>query len=383
MKFLKKIRLPLVLGMIAILISQSMGPISANELDRLRREQEALSREIQQQQQQLQRNQREIKTVTTDINQLEKNMDRVQNEIDDQKKRLADTEEKVKEVIGELAEAEEKLAFRTDALAARVKEIFINGQVNYMEVLLQSSSINDLLTRMVLLEKLMEQDVVLLEEIQAERYAIEIKKASIELKRTEIIAIKLDTERKEKELLAKARQRQNWLISLETSAESLEKALDDLEEDNKKIEKMIQEELAKRGTGGQGIVGKAAWPTPGYTRVSSDYGMRRHPIFRIKRMHTGIDIAAPMNVNVVAADFGRVMYSDWLGGYGKTIIVDHGKSTSTLYAHLNIISVKEGDQVTRGQVIGKIGSTGQSTGPHLHFEVRLNGSHTNPWPYLR
>jgi murein DD-endopeptidase MepM/ murein hydrolase activator NlpD len=383
LELLHKIKLPLAVGIIMLFISQVLGPVSANELDRLRREQETLSRQIKQQEQQLKQNQQQIRNVTSDINQLERDIERVQREINVLKKRLADTEKRVEEVEAELADAEERLAIRTGVLAARVKEIFINGQINYLEILLQSSSINDLLTRMVLLEKLMEQDIVLLEEIEAERYAIEVKKASLEIKRTEINSIKLDTERKERDLLAKTRQRQNWLASLETNAEALEKALDQLEEDSKKIEKMIQEELAKRGSGGQGIVGKAAWPTPGYTRISSDYGMRRHPILRAQRMHTGIDIAAPMYINAVAAEFGRVMYADWLGGYGKTIIIDHGKSTSTLYAHLNTISVNVGDQVTRGQVIGKVGSTGQSTGPHLHFEVRINGSHINPWPYLR
>lgn len=380
---LKKIRLPLVIGLMGILLMYLLAPVSADELTRLRQEQEALSRQIEQRQQELLRTEREIRSVATDINKLELDIEKVQREIDDLKKQLADTEAKVKETEEELEEALERLAERTDALAARVKEIFINGQVNYIEVLLQSNSINDLLTRMVLLEKLMEQDMALLEIIEAERNAIELKKAELELKKTEIVAIKLDTERKEQDLLAKTRERQIWLASLETDSEALSQALDDLEEDSKEVERLIQAALAASGSWGEGIVGKAAWPTPGYTRVSSDYGMRLHPILRTQRMHTGIDIAAPRGVDIVAADFGKVILADWMGGYGRTIIIDHGQGVSTLYAHQNDLLVKQGDNVTKGQVIGKVGSTGQSTGPHLHFEVRLNGTHTNPWPYLR
>ena len=383
MELIKKLRVPIAIVLAGVFLGQLLVPVSANEkLDALRRQQQNISREIKEQEKQIQQKTSEIRDVSTDINKLERTIDNVKRDINSLKKRLNDTENMVTIAEGELAEAEARFDERTDVLATRVREIFINGQVNYLEVIFQATSINDLLTRMVLLEKLMEQDMLLLNEIEAERIAIEEKKAALEKKRADIVAIKLETEQKEKELLAKTRERQQWLASLQTDRKALEKALDELEETSNRIAEQIRREQAKNSKG-SGIVGKGAWPTPGYTRVSSDYGMRLHPILRSQRMHTGIDIAAPSGVNIVAVDNGRVIYADWLGGYGKTVIIDHGKGLSTLYAHQSSILVKVGDEVIRGDVIGKIGSTGQSTGPHLHFEVRKDGAHTNPWPFLR
>ncbi|MDW7674645.1 MAG: peptidoglycan DD-metalloendopeptidase family protein [Bacillota bacterium] len=378
---MKKLRVPLAIMTVLLFLSQVLIPVSANELDKLRQQQQENSRQIQQQEKQLQQTQKQVNAVSSEISRLEQNIDWVKRDIESLKVQLAKTEAQVVETEMELLEAEERQQQRLEVLSARLKEVFINGQVNYMEVILQASSINDLLTRMVMLEKIMEQDMALLDEIEAERQIIEEKKVSLEQKREEIVAIKLDTERKEKDLLVKTRQRQEWLVSLESDAAAIEKALDELEALDKEIEKMLQAALAN--SKGEGITKPASWPVPGYQRVSSDYGMRLHPILRTRRMHTGIDIAAPSGVNIVATDFGTVVYADWLGGYGKTVIIDHGKGMSSLYAHQSTILVKVGDEVARGDVIGKIGSTGQSTGPHLHFEVRINGTHTNPWAYLR
>lgn len=382
MEFIKKLRIPIVIVLTVVFISQVLIPVSANELDRLRREQETINRNMKQQEEKIKETQKEINSVSGDINQLERSMEQVEQEINALNKRLTETEKKVLETEAELRDAEERFDQRTDVLAARLREIFINGQVNYVEVLLQSTSINDLLTRMVLMEKLMEQDMVLLDEIEAERIAIEEKKMVLEEKKAEISEIKLATEKKQQELLAKKRERQQWLASLQSDREVLAKALDELEDLSNQVAEKIRAEQAKNSKG-EGIVGIANWPTPGYNRVSSEYGMRLHPVLNTRRMHTGIDIAAPRGANIVAVDYGRVIYADWLGGYGKTIIIDHGKEISTLYAHQNDLLVKVGDEVTRGQVIGKVGSTGQSTGPHLHFEVRKGGSHINPWPYLK
>lgn len=129
--------------------------------------------------------------------------------------------------------------------------------------------------------------------------------------------------------------------------------------------------------------GKMLWPTPGYSRITSDYGMRVHPILKTKRMHTGIDIAAPMGAKVVAALDGGVIYVGWNGAYGRTVIVDHGSGISTMYPHLSKSLVKVGQEVRAGQKIAEVGSTGWSTGPHIHFEVRKNGDPINPWPYLK
>jgi len=160
-----------------------------------------------------------------------------------------------------------------------------------------------------------------------------------------------------------------------------EKALDEMEEAQRKLNKMIAELQAKQKKGYMGTA-TFAWPTPGYTRITSPYGWRIHPIYKTRRMHTGIDIGAPAGSNIVAATHGEVIYADWLGGYGKTVVLDHGGGISTMYAHTSVILVEVGQKVRKGQVIAKVGSTGVSTGPHLHFEVKINGNHTDPWKYF-
>ncbi|MCL2415472.1 MAG: M23 family metallopeptidase, partial [Defluviitaleaceae bacterium] len=125
-----------------------------------------------------------------------------------------------------------------------------------------------------------------------------------------------------------------------------------------------------------------SWPVQGTRSVNSHYGNRRHPSTGRTSFHTGVDLRAPHGTNVLAAQEGTVIFSGWQRGYGNTIIIDHGGGITTLYAHQSRNLVSSGDRVTRGQVIGRSGATGTATGAHLHFEVRRNGSHINPRPFL-
>ena len=132
----------------------------------------------------------------------------------------------------------------------------------------------------------------------------------------------------------------------------------------------------------QYIGGEMAWPVPGYTRITSNYGMRTHPITGIYKLHTGVDIGAPMGANFVASNDGIVTKAEYNGAYGNMIIIDHGGGISTLYAHGSEILVTVGQKVKKGESVLKVGSTGYSTGAHAHFEVRVNGQEVNPLPYI-
>ncbi|MBA4370011.1 MAG: hypothetical protein C0418_00320 [Coriobacteriaceae bacterium] len=135
--------------------------------------------------------------------------------------------------------------------------------------------------------------------------------------------------------------------------------------------------------GGSGLyAGTMSWPVPASSRITSYYGWRTHPILRTRRFHHGLDIGAPSGSAIVAAGTGEVIWAGWRGGYGKVVMIDHGEGCVTVYAHMSSIGVSVGQAVDQGQRIGAVGSTGLSTGPHLHFEVRANGESRNPLEYL-
>ena len=163
--------------------------------------------------------------------------------------------------------------------------------------------------------------------------------------------------------------------------EEIDKMIDELQADADAMTNTIINAGSSSGNS-QYIGGVLAWPTPSTSYITSPFGYRTHPISGTYKFHTGIDIGASRNSAIIAANDGKVILSGWNGGYGKCIVVDHGGGITTLYAHCNSLYVGVGAYVSRGQTIAAVGSTGNSTGPHLHFEVRVNGSYKNPLNYV-
>jgi len=208
-----------------------------------------------------------------------------------------------------------------------------------------------------------------------------MKKSDLEVKKKELERALQQQESMKEQLDLQKKEKQQILASVQQEREAYEKALAELEESSRKLEAMIRQ---LQGGSSEALgTGVFTWPTPGYTTITSPYGMRYHPILKTRKMHTGVDIGAPMSATIVAADSGKVIYAGWMEGYGQVLVIDHGNGLSTLYAHQSAFLVSNGQTVTKGQAIGKVGSTGWSTGPHLHFEVRINGSYTDPMPYLK
>ncbi|HHY59992.1 MAG TPA: peptidoglycan DD-metalloendopeptidase family protein [Clostridia bacterium] len=357
--------------------------VYGDELEELRRQQEQIERQIQQRRQEIQAKDREIKSLSQQMEELNRNIEAVEKDLENLAQQLAAATHRVEQAEQELKEAEDRLAERTDIFKNRLVEIYTLGDVSYLEVLMESTSMTDFLVRMELLQKIAEHDMKLLDELEAERAAVEEKKAELERERDHIAQIKGETENKKARLAAQQEEKAKLVNALRTEKAVIERALAEEEETSRRIAAQIREILARLGDDRKFSGGKLAWPAPGYTRITSEYGMRMHPILKTQRMHTGIDIAAPAGAKVIAAESGQVMMAGYYGAYGNTVIINHGSGITTLYAHLSAITVKQGDEVLRGDQIGKVGSTGLSTGPHLHFEVRENGEPVNPWSYLK
>ncbi|ACA58847.1 murein hydrolase activator EnvC family protein [Candidatus Desulforudis audaxviator] len=287
---------------------------------------------------------------------------------------------RLKEAESELADAEARLQEMNALFAARVRSAYENGNITYLEVLLGAQSFNEFVTRVEFLKEILARDVALIEQIEEERLAIERQKEAIEERRAQVQSLRSEQEAAYRSLLNEQREKESLLAVARGNLAQFEAEVDKLEREEQEILRQIALQRA-----GKDVLhtGKFAWPVPNYTRVSSDFGWRRHPILGVQRFHDGIDIPAPYGAAVVAGGTGRVLYVGTLRGYGNVIVLDHGGGVTTLYAHLSTMGVSEGQIVAQGETIARVGSTGLSTGPHLHFTVREHGEVVSPWNYLR
>ncbi len=313
------------------------------------------------------------------IQTLEKEIDQSEEEIESLKSRISTTEANISNAEKNIAVAEENIENKQDVMGERVDVMYRNGTIGYAEVLLNSKNLTDLLTNLDMVKKIVNHDVELLKEMKTQRDIIEEEKIGLENQKQQLVSLKSNVEKKQQMLVVSRGEQESLRKDLAKDKVAVEKMLD---ETKKKADELTKELRSLQSTGDY-VGGELQWPVPGYTRVTSPFGNRIHPILQTKKFHTGIDIAAPSGKNVVAAGAGKVITAGTLGSYGKAVIIDHGGGIMTLYAHNSKLLVSNGDTVTKGQGIALIGSTGASTGPHLHFEVRKNGQYVNPIPYVK
>ena len=376
----KSILLVLIVGLILMCFSIA----SADELEELRREQEAVQRQMEEEKEALKQSQKQFSSLSEQVKYLEDQIALVERELNILSNNLKGAEQLCREAEEELTLVENELQQKIEFFKERLKQIYQNGDVNLLEVITQSTSFTDFLVRFELLKKIAEQDMKMVEEIDRQRLLAEEKKAELEKKRDYVALLKKQSEAKVTQLAAQRSEQQVLLDNVRYEKSTIERALAELEKDSELLGNKIRELQLSRARGGLvAPTGTFHWPTPGYTRITSDYGMRKHPILRISSMHTGVDIAAPNGSKAVVGELGEVIYTGWFGGYGWTVVVYHGGGISSMYPHLSRITVKEGQIVTRGEQVGLVGTSGLSTGPHIHFEVRQDGTPVNPWPYLR
>jgi murein DD-endopeptidase MepM/ murein hydrolase activator NlpD len=322
----------------------------------------------------------QTKDVTSQIEELDKKMDIAAQELEKVQQDLDKLNKDINITTKELKEAEEKIADKQDTFNSRLRVMYKNGNVGYLEVLLSSANIRDFLSRKQMIQSITDHDVDLIKYMKEQRDNINKKKTKLQAQRASVETTKAKLQDRKANLAKATRAKEDLMIELNKDLKKAEEQYDNLN----KLAKDIESEIVKRQRAdGPYSGGVMTWPVPVYTRISSYFGYRIHPVFKTKKLHTGLDIASASGNNVVAAADGTVIYSGTLGGYGKTIMIDHGGGIVTLYGHNSSLVVSEGTQVKRGTTIAKIGSTGVATGPHCHFEVRKNGSYVDPMPYLK
>lgn len=347
----------------------------------LQTEREELQNQINDANGQLEDVQNELSENLKQVQKLDEKIFTSQQELDEINTKIAELQTSMEEVEAKLEEAEENYKKQKELLDNRLIAVYESSDTQYLDVILSSRSVSEFLSNYFLITELATKDTELLEEMQEKKQGIETSKKQIENSKEQLATMKANQTKTAKVLENTKTVRENFISKLSDQEKSIQEQIDEYNTRFAEINSEILK-LTMDGIDTQYIGGELAWPVPGYTRISSKYGMRTHPITGVYKLHTGVDISAPMGANFIAANDGIVTKAGYNSAYGNMVIIDHGGGVSTLYAHGSEILVQVGQTVKRGEVVLKVGSTGYSTGPHAHFEVRLNGVVTDPMPYI-
>jgi murein DD-endopeptidase MepM/ murein hydrolase activator NlpD len=330
----------------------------------------------------------------------------VQGEMSDTMLKVQETEDKILKYKKEVAELGEKMDTlqksidestaklqiasqnyeeKSDMLARRLVAMYEAGDTQYLDVLLKSKSITEFISRYYIIQEVAEYDSILINEVEQEKNNIEQTKQKLENEQAEIKIVKAKNEQTTIVLSNMQTLQKSYINELSADEKKLQEQITEYKNDQAEIERQILLATNVINPDIQYTGGEMLWPVAiSGTVITSDYGVREHPIQGVIKEHTGIDIGnTPTGTPVVAAADGVVTYAGWLGGYGNCVMINHGEGVVTLYGHGNKILTSVNKKVKKGETIMEVGSTGNSTGPHLHFEVRVNGSCTSPWQFVK
>jgi len=370
----------LAYGLALVWILMAIGPVFANDLES---QQEQVQQQMQVQQDKKANAQQKVDHVTDQLRTVQMQLEQAEGDYRIVQAKLIATEAQIVTNTKILSAAEERLAERGKMLNKRVRDIYQNGQLSYLDVLLGANDFGDLTTRLDVLQRVIHKDLDLILKVRAERELILQTQNALTQDKASILDLKQVVEEKKKTIASSKKEQEKLLDVAVSERDTADQAYNDLMATSQSIEQMIRRNHSPvpTGSGPASGSGAMAWPTA-VREITSPFGWRTHPIFGTQRYHSGIDIGADYGDLVSAADGGVVIFADWMGGYGKAVIIDHGKGISTLYGHNSELLVTEGQHVRKGEAISRVGSTGYSTGPHLHFEVRQDGSPVSPLNYL-
>ena len=327
----------------------------------------------------------EKSTVLKQIELLDNQIDAMNDEISLQAAVVAQLSDVIAETEQQIIDTQAKEDEQYVKLKDRVRVMYEHGDVSYIGVLLESDGFFDFLSRYEIISQISTYEKQLFEEIKTLKQEIIDHKASLEQNKADEIAVQKELEASKAELDKQMAAKNAQMSKIEDAQdEELEKlrAIDKEEQRLSAEVKAMATKLAAQNKKDY-VSGTLTWPCPGNTRITSKFGMRFHPVLKYNKLHTGVDVGAPKGAKIVAANSGTVITSTYNAAYGNYVMVDHGGNMVTLYAHMSSRSVKKGDVVKKGQQLGLVGSTGYSTGPHLHFEVIKSGKYVDPMSYFK
>ena len=368
----------LVAALLAILLIVScVGAASyayADALSDAKRELESVQAQLKNLKSQIESGKKEAKVLQSKLTDLDRSITAAEAAVDKLNAEIVVTKGRVAEAQAALNNKESEVADQDELMGLRIRNMYKNGEVSILQILLGSESITDLMTNIDMAARIMDNDVDLLHQLEAQYETLHDY-------REELKALQASLEAQQK---AATEQQQ----SLESARADVATTKASIEQNTKLLEQQVDAmnaeanaltaEILKLQTDAAYVGGTMLWPVPASTRITSPFGYRIHPILGTNKLHTGIDIGVGSYNEVLAVNAGTVIKAAWNNSYGYMVMIDHGGGIVTLYAHNTKLLVKTGDVVTKGQQVAWSGSTGMSTGPHVHFEVRLNGVYQDP-----
>ena len=341
-----------------------------------------LQRQTEEQQAKTNEASAKVESVSERLRQIQEELRVATAEYKEVKGQLDSVEDKISDNTELLQKTEADLKVKNKKLQQRVRDIYINGQISYVDVLFGAKDFADLMTRMDVLKRIIKHDYDLIMKVKEEKATVENTRAQLEKDKAEAEVLVADAQAKKAKVEDKESEQQVLLDQAIYDRDTSERMYEEIMAASQEVANMIRRsQMSSAGySGAPAGAGGMIWPISG--PITSEFGWRTHPIFGTARFHSGLDIGGDYGMPIYAAASGTVIYAGWISGYGNAVIIDHGGGVTTLYGHNDSLNVSEGENVAQGQVIAMCGSTGNSTGPHCHFEVRENGEPVSPYGYL-
>ena len=341
-----------------------------------------LQRQAEEQQAKTNEASAKVENVSERLRQIQEELRVATAEYKEVKGQLDSVEDKISDNTELLQKTEADLKVKNKKLQQRVRDIYINGQISYVDVLFGAKDFADLMTRMDVLKRIIKHDYDLIMKVKEEKATVENTRAQLEKDKAEAEVLVADAQAKKAKVEDKESEQQVLLDQAIYDRDTSERMYEEIMAASQEVANMIRRsQMSSAGySGAPAGAGGMIWPISG--PITSEFGWRTHPIFGTSRFHSGLDIGGDYGMPIYAAASGTVIYAGWISGYGNAVIIDHGGGVTTLYGHNDSLNVSEGENVAQGQVIAMCGSTGNSTGPHCHFEVRENGEPVSPYGYL-
>lgn len=376
----KLMALALAAGLAVLPLFAAFG--FASEADDKRAELNEVQSQMQKMQERKEKARQKAEAASVGLEEIQTSLNELQYQARELQAKSDALQGKIDDNQAKLAKKKAEVEQRKKIYSKRLRQIYINGQINYLDVLLGAKDFGDFSSRMYLLQKIISSDIAMLEQLQKDEAEIKSRQEQLDYQMKEIKTTQVALEAKRARAKRLKEQRSYMLYKAQEEEQQSQSEYDRLLAISENITAMLRN-MESGGGGarsGGGGTGHFMWPCRG--TITSYFGWRTHPVFGTTKYHSGMDIGVDYGTPIYAADSGTVIYSGWLGGYGYAVMIDHGSGLVTLYGHNQALNVYEGQYVSKGTCIAYAGSTGYSTGPHCHFEVRLHGEVTEPLNYL-